>query len=346
MQKRSTNNFACFLCDYALYLLVTGGADRFDPLFIFPHRISGFGLFPALPPSGEPRRLPQQLQASQITPAITNASTIMPAQPTVTCVVKTENRATSGAGTNQTQASTSMLGLPSIETQANATVTETNLTNNVTPSPARPPEYVVALIPVHWKETRQEFIDAANRQGDFFRQTSEVENYFHVKNFFFEVTYSEGKPTDSDLLGRMLVWTIQRDSADRHIGLTDGALATDNNTWIVGYTFGIDTQGMLAETTEDTIAAHELGHTYGLCDEYNFDSWDEKNKSLSDRCPNPYPSDCPKNTGVVNECNGTPSNNGKMALMASSSSPDQSAYNETFQEHLAEFFQQLTQKAR
>lgn len=341
MQKRSTNNFACIFCDYALYLLA---ALIVLILFLyFNAGISGFGPSLALPQSGEPGRLPQQ---PQITPAIANASTIMPAQPTVTSVVKTENTATPAAGTTQTQAPTNMLGLPSIETQASATGTQTSPTNNVTPSPAGPPEYVVAFVPVHWKGTRQEFIDTANRQGYFFRQASGLENFFNVKYIFFELTFSEGKLTDSDLLDRMLVWAIQRDPADRYIGLTDGDLAPDNNTWVAGYTFGIDTQGVLAETTEDTIAAHELGHTYGLCDEYNYNSWDEQNQSLSDGCPNPYPSHCPKNTGVVNECDGTPSSDGKMSLMASSGPPDQSAYNETCQEHLTEFFQQLALKAR
>lgn len=336
MQKRSTDDFACFLCDYAVYLLAV---LIVLVLFLYFHTgIPALGPPPALPPAGEQGGMPQQPQSPHISTRIANASTLVPVQPTVTYVGFSEYTATPMMSTTQTPFPTRTLAI--------ATKTNISPTTTIAPTPSGPPEYVLAFVPVQWKGTRQEFIDAANRQGDFFVQASGLKDYFNVKYVFFEQTFSDGKLTDSDLLDKMLIWAIQREPADRYIGLADGDLAPDNNTWVAGYTFGIDTQGVLAEITEDTIAAHELGHTYGLCDEYNFNAWDEQNQSLSDGCPNPYPSHCPKNTGVVNECDGTSSNDGKMSLMASSGPSDQSAYNETCQEHLAEVFQHLAQKAR
>ncbi len=306
--------------------------------------IPGFGPPHAYRPPGEPSQLPLQPQTPQLT--IANASPSESEQPIVTNMVEMEETITPAVVTSQPPILTTALRLILTETQASSIEILTRMTITVTPAPAGHSEYVLAFVPVHWKGSRQEFIDAASRQGDFFIQASGLNNYFNVKYYYFEQVFTDGELTDSDLLDRLLVWAIQREPADRYIGLTDGDLAPDKNTWVAGYTFGIDTQGVMAEITEDTIATHELGHTYGLCDEYNYNAWNEQNLSLPGGCPNPYPPHCPKNTGVVNECDGIPSTDGKMSLMASAGPPELSSYNETCQVHLAKVFQDLAQKAR
>lgn len=57
--------------------------------------------------------------------------------------------------------------------------------------------------------------------------------------------------------------------------------------------FGIELPGMVA---------HELGHTYNLCDEYSFSEYNQQNEFFGgDFCRNPWPKNCPESE----ECKGS-----------------------------------------
>lgn len=73
----------------------------------------------------------------------------------------------------------------------------------------------------------------------------------------------------------------------RIIGLTDKSIPG-----ALGYTCRV-CRTVIANISRDEVSAHELGHTYGLCDEYNYTIWHDSD--LEDPCPNAFPDYCSKN---------------------------------------------------
>jgi len=81
---------------------------------------------------------------------------------------------------------------------------------------------------------------------------------------------------------------------DRIVGLTDDDIqcwdGASCNSGCAGYTY-IPQTTVILEYGDKTITAHELGHTYGLCDEYLYAAWDQQNSDVGG-CPNSYPVCC------------------------------------------------------
>jgi hypothetical protein len=54
----------------------------------------------------------------------------------------------------------------------------------------------------------------------------------------------------------------------------------------IGYSIPLSTNAVLVEDGYRQVSAHEIGHTYGLCDEYDEGEWDRQNGYFLDLCPN------------------------------------------------------------
>lgn len=327
MALKRGDDMLCFLCDYGLYIfalllvVIALFLSQIAPLFGLP----GVTVAPLPPVSGNPNppvQQPPDLVQLTVTPVD---------RPVITPTLKTTDLPA-------TQMITAI--------EATESVYRTPEFVTPTPTPDGPPEYVIAFIPLHWSGTRENFLDSARRQGDYFVQVSGIDRYFDIRYLYFEEGYAWGTLSDDDLLTNMMAFALQREAADRYVGITDGDLAPGGRTWVAGYTYGLDEQGVVSEIGEDTIVAHELGHTFGLCDEYNYAAWESQNAELVNGCPNPYPEHCPKNSSVVNECDGTSSQDGLMSLMAAAGPASMSSYNESCYYHLQTVFAVLSGASR
>lgn len=213
-------------------------------------------------------------------------------------------------------------------------------TRTATPTPL-PPSYIIAFIPVHWKGTRNSFLDAAKNQANIFLKESNIQSFIQVNVLYLDKTFTSVPLNDEDLLPSVLEFGIRTEPADRYIGLTDDDLVVRGNHSVAGYTYGLDYQAIIAEAKGTTITAHELGHTYGLCDEYEYTTWKKQNSAYKDGCPNPYPPNCPKIENASELCVGQPSPDGRNSMMGPSGQRGAYAYNAPSYEHLQKTFAKL-----
>gem|GEM_PF-5441402 len=106
----------------------------------------------------------------------------------------------------------------------------------------------------------------------------------------------------SPILEGIKDWALTNNiRGDRYIGLTTYNMTNDCN--VGGYTTlipNIHYDTVIAQYDDRALTSHEIGHSYGLCDEYcyngtnyNLICWLEQNNSLAmlSGCPNPYPCD-------------------------------------------------------
>ncbi len=151
------------------------------------------------------------------------------------------------------------------------------------------PTFVLAFIPVNWSGGLDEFDEIAQIQTDHFIATSGIDYYANIEmKLIHEILFD-------DLNNEQLHTAVARHGAkqtpaDIYIGLTDGDLLSDSTT---GWTIW-GGNGVIAEADASFTAVHELGHIFGLCDEYNYAIWERQNTTLNEvgGCPNPYPADC------------------------------------------------------
>lgn len=212
-----------------------------------------------------------------------------------------------------------------------------------TTTPPALPQYILAVVAVNWEGSRASFEREAQAQTDFFIEKSGIGRYFDVQVVYLEAEM-EGQNLGMDtVLDDVIQFGLQNQPADRYIGLTDGDLAPDGDRWVAGWTYGPDTLGVIIENGGISIAAHELGHTYGLCDEYNYSFWVEQNAAFPQGCPNPYPQTCPRNTNQVGECEGEPAQNGDSSIMASAGPGTGYSFNRESLAHLLRVFALLSQ---
>lgn len=223
---------------------------------------------------------------------------------------------------------------PTVGVTANALPTRT-----ATPTPL-PPSYVIVFIPVHWKGSRNSFLDAAKNHANIFLKESNIQSYIQVNIIYLDKTFAGVPLNDEELLSNILEFGIRAEPADRYIGLTDGDLAVRGNHNVSGYTFGLDYQAVVAESKGVTITAHELGHTYGLCDEYSYAAWKRQNVAYNG-CPNPYPPECPKIENAAELCDGHPASDGRNSMMGPSGQRGAYAYNTESYNHLQTMFAKL-----
>ncbi len=217
-------------------------------------------------------------------------------------------------------------------------IVSTPVTPVVTPTLTTRPQYILAFVAVNWEGSRASFEREAQAQADFFITKSGIDQFFDVQVVLVETEMSGANLSAEAVLDEMIQFGIQHQPADRYIGLTDGDLAPDGDRWVSGWSYGPDTQGVIVEKGGISITAHELGHTYGLCDEYNYSFWVEQNAGFPLGCPNPYPDSCPKNSNQVMECDGEPASNGDSSIMSGSGMGTDFGFNQASLDHLSNVF--------
>jgi hypothetical protein len=212
------------------------------------------------------------------------------------------------------------------------------LTEMSTPISFPRPEYVLVFIPLSWGSGMDAYRQAASQQAGIFTRESGITDYFKVQ----VKTLSEG-PTDvtlddPDLLQKVIAYGLAREPGDRYIGLTDGDLVSNGDPDVLGWTAVPGTNGLVAEAGDPYVTAHELGHTFGLCDEYSYIDWTSQNNEFPDGCPNPYPPDCPTGSNPVRLCQGSPILDGRNSIMGPGGMPGEYGFNEACKAHLLELF--------
>jgi hypothetical protein len=209
------------------------------------------------------------------------------------------------------------------------------------------PEFILVFVPVNWKLSQSKFEQAAQKQADIFMRESDIENYFTVKVVPLEKGLDNVSLGSDTLVYDILEFVLQEQPGDRYIGLTDGDLNPDGESDVVGWTSG--GSGLVAEYQDEYVVTHELGHTFGLCDEYSYADWkrqDEEKKRQdeeNDGCPNLYPEDCPQEES--NElCKGAPAKDGSNSIMGPAGMSGAYSFNEASLDHLKETFQNLAKE--
>lgn len=217
---------------------------------------------------------------------------------------------------------------------------ETAASTETRPAPivtatSQPANYVIAFVPVHWQGTSANFVVAAQSHADLFLRESNLRAYTPVELVYLEEEFTETPLDSDDLLPSLLAFGLHREPADRYVGLTDVDLSVESDADVSGYTFGEGYPAVIAEAEGVEITAHELGHTYGLCDEYYYPAWAEQNVEY-DPCPNPFPPDCPRTEDGV--CPGQPAPDGRNSIMGPSGMRGEYAYNAASYDHLQTVF--------
>ena len=198
--------------------------------------------------------------------------------------------------------------------------------------------FTLAFIPIDWQSGGEAFEAEARRQAEYFVHESGMEAYFEVSIVVLE----EGPQNislGSDGLVREFVRAAQgRVAADRYIGLTDGDLVDENISDMAGWTDGPGSLGVVVEAGNEKLLAHELGHTFGLCDEYNYSDWSQQDRSYPGGCPNPYPRDCPRLITEEIICIGQRTEDGRFSLMGPAGLDGDYGYNVKSLKHLGRVF--------
>jgi hypothetical protein len=205
------------------------------------------------------------------------------------------------------------------------------------------PEFILVFLPVAWQSDLAGFKQAAHTQADTFIRESQIDEYFTVKVEILTSGPENVSLTDPNLDYTVLEFGLTHMAGDRYIGLTDGDLAPDGESDIVGWTSG--GQVVVSETLERYVTAHELGHTFGLCDEYNYSEWTLQDGSMSSGCPNSYPSICPQTMAEGITCDGAPTSDGRNSIMGPSGLPGAYGYNSPSLDYLLRIFSTMILQA-
>lgn len=205
----------------------------------------------------------------------------------------------------------------------------------LTPAPEKP-EFIVVFVPVNWGSTDSEFRTATQNQADIFIRESGIENYFDVKVVILENGLENASLRSDNLVIDILEIALQEQPGDRYVGLTDGDLNPDGESDVVGWTSG--GYAMVAEYQEEYVVAHELGHTFGLCDEYSYADWSAQNAEYDGGCPNPYPIDCPREKNAKDLCPGEPASDGSNSIMGPAGLRGAYSFNDASYAHMQDFF--------
>jgi hypothetical protein len=234
--------------------------------------------------------------------------------------------------------------LPSATLTPSVTPTEQATVVHPSPTPLPPPVFVLAFVPLNWSDTSEAFMQAAQNHAALFLADSGIEAYFTVEVYVLSEGLSGADLTNDDLVYDVIEAGLVQLPADRYIGLTDRDLAPDGDSNVLGWTF-MHAQGVVVETEEIEVTAHELGHTFGLCDEYSYAAWYSQNLELSDGCPNPFPAVCEQI--FVNEvhCEGTPTDAGLNSLMGPGGMLGPYGYNQSCLAHIHAIFREMVAQA-
>jgi hypothetical protein len=208
-----------------------------------------------------------------------------------------------------------------------------------TPAPERT-EFILVFVPVNWASGQPAFQQAAQDQANIFITKSGIENYFTVTVVALENGIADVSLASDTLVYDVLEFALQVQPGERYVGLTDGDLNPGGDSNVVGWTSG--GSAMVAEYQNVYVVTHELGHTFGLCDEYNYAVWSRQNEEYDGGCPNPYPQDCTREESNQPTCNGTPALDGNNSIMGPAGLTGEYSFNDASYSHLQEVFGTLS----
>lgn len=233
---------------------------------------------------------------------------------------------------------------PLVQTPVPPSLPATENSGNLFPSPlptiSIQPEmtFTLAFISLNWQGSRAAFEQAARAHAQNFSVKSGIP--LQIQIIFLEQSLDNQDLSDPDLIHVVISHAAENNIiADRYIGLTDGDLRPEGLSDVVGWTSG--EQGLVVESVDPHITTHELGHTFGLCDEYSYSDWTRQDSEYSDGCPNPYPENCSKDLTSGAICDGTPAEDGQNSMMGPAGLPGDYAFNRACLDHLQTVFQLL-----
>lgn len=203
------------------------------------------------------------------------------------------------------------------------------------------PEFVIVFVPVNWQSSQSAFETVAQSQADTFISESNLGLYFTPKVIILQDGLQNVSLSNENLIYDILEFGLQKQAGDRYIGLTDGDLKLEGNSDIVGWTSG--GQAVVAESNDPYVVAHELGHTFDLCDEYSFTEWSLQNSEKEGGCPNPYPPECPRVESDKPNCVGLPTQDGRNSIMGPAGLDGQYGFNLPCITQLENYFKFLSE---
>lgn len=207
-----------------------------------------------------------------------------------------------------------------------------------TPTPSSAlPQYIVVVVPLNWQGDRASFEADAEQQISLFYVESGFNRYFQLQIKLLDDNMQTDLSSDT-LIYDMVEFAAEREPADRYIGLTDRDISLDGDSNIAGWTMGPNSLGVVGEVDGENIVAHELGHTYGLCDEYNYLIWTEQNEEFQNGCPNPFPVECEQLQVNTPYCSGAPTSDGRNSIMGPAGLEGEYGFNTPSLEHLLKVF--------
>ena len=218
-----------------------------------------------------------------------------------------------------------------------------------TPTPASTdlaptkPQFMIAFVPVNWDDAAGDFESIAHNHADFFIRESHIDEYFDVDTVFLSQSIRDADLSSDTLALDIVEFAAPITPADLFIGLTTDNIVVGGSPDITGWSLGPGTNSVIVEAGQTSVTAHELGHVFGLCDEYSFDYWSEQDKTFAAGCPNPYPADCPKISGDV-VCSGQITDDGINSIMGPSGLPGEYGFNQDCLSALAAAFESLSRQ--
>ncbi len=232
---------------------------------------------------------------------------------------------------------------PQMETEIPLAVTETPEVTEVVATTAEPtlakPVYIFGMIPVNWQGTEAEFTELANNYLDYFVDKSNMDEYFDVQIQILTES-PDLNANDQNIINELTYYGMSQIPADRYIGITSQDVILEGDSDIVGFTQGDNAYSVISEADEVSIVAHELGHTYGLCDEYSYEAWMYQNEDLPGGCPNPLATSC-QNNGEM--CIGVFTDRGLNSMMGAAGYDGGYGFNTDCYNYLQERFQNLAE---
>lgn len=193
--------------------------------------------------------------------------------------------------------------------------------------------FVIAFVPVDWDGSFDVFQSTAYEYGTYFMQKSNLDAYVQVQFAVVPAALNGISPSDPNLIGKIVSLGHAYVQADRYIGVTSDTLFLNGES-VGGWTNGPNSQGIVIQANGPEAAAHELGHTFGLCDEYNYGKWQTENATWG--CPNPFPPLCPQDARF--SCPGQPAADGSNSIMGTPGLPGPYAFNDTCYAYLQSVF--------
>ncbi|MFH1751909.1 MAG: hypothetical protein ABH821_03145 [archaeon] len=164
------------------------------------------------------------------------------------------------------------------------------------------------FVPLDWSGSKQEFEYYAELQKTYFEKISTFKQdmqFIVLSDLAGNITTGKNKSLKD--LERTIELVLANSGiklnpvTDRVVGITDKELLGDSK--VLGYGSTETVFAVISKYESIDVTAHEIGHTFKLCDEYLYEYWNRQNKSWT--CPNPYPTCCddsPDNDGSGTNC--------------------------------------------